>query len=73
MRCNFEKLCLYLNNELDESRRYEVLAHLDQCDICMEAITLMSAEQDAECLKLASPKRWTGQREALGKRAESPF
>ncbi len=73
MRCNFEKLCLYLKNELDESRRFEVLAHLHQCDICMEAVILMSAEQDAECPKSESPGRWIGHKETHGKRAASPY
>jgi anti-sigma factor RsiW len=57
MQCNFEKLCAYVNNELNENSVYEVLAHLHQCDICMEAVIQMSAEQAARSLVLASSKR----------------
>ncbi len=73
MRCNFERLCLYLNHQLDDDRRYEVLAHLHECDICMEAVTLMSAEHGEECPVLNSPGKWTGQRTAHSKRAVSAF
>ena len=81
MRCNFERLCSYLNDELDESLRHEVLVHIRQCDICLEAVMLMSAERDAECLESDSPGRRTGQRGNLGKGAftrepsglQSPF
>ncbi len=51
MRCNFEKLCSYAKKELNETLRYEVLAHLHQCDICMEAVILMTADRDADHLE----------------------
>ncbi len=73
MQCNFERLCLYLNHELDEARRYEVLAHLHECAICMEAVTQMSAEQGEECLVSKSPGRWAGQRKGHSKRAAAAF
>ncbi len=57
MRCNFEILCSYVDNELNETLRYEVLAHLHQCDICMEAVGLMCSDRDADHLESDSPKR----------------
>ncbi len=73
MRCSFEKLCSYLSHELDDDGRYEVLAHLHECDICMEAIMLMSSEHGKECPLLNSPVRWIGQRKDHSKRAVSTF
>ncbi len=48
MQCNFERLVFYLRHELSEDRKFEVVAHLHECEICMEAVTLMSKELDAE-------------------------
>ncbi len=73
MRCNFERLCSYLNHELDDDRRYEVLAHLHECDICMEAVMLMSAERGDDCPVSNSTGRWTGQRKGHSKRAAVAF
>ncbi len=48
MQCNFERLVFYLRHELSEDRKFEVVAHLHECEICMEAVTLMSQELSAE-------------------------
>jgi hypothetical protein len=49
MRCNFEKLFMYVNNELNHDQKFEVLAHLHQCEICLEAVTLLSEDAHSEC------------------------
>jgi hypothetical protein len=48
MRCNFEKLWLYLNNELDLDTQSEVLAHLDHCRVCLEALYQMARDLDMD-------------------------
>jgi anti-sigma factor RsiW len=47
MRCDFDTLCAYLNDGLNTKRRSEVDAHLRECEICFEAVTVMSAERGA--------------------------
>lgn len=47
MRCNFEKLWLYLDKKLDLDGQLEVLEHLDECETCFEAVYLMSRDRDA--------------------------
>ena len=41
MKCDFERLCLYLNDKLDEKQKRETTAHLQKCDICLEAVLAM--------------------------------
>jgi hypothetical protein len=41
MSCNFEKLCSYVNDELDANGRQKVIAHMNRCEICLEAVCLM--------------------------------
>ena len=48
MRCDFEKLWLYLGKKLDLDGQLEVLAHLDECEACFEAVYLMSRDRDAK-------------------------
>jgi hypothetical protein len=48
MRCNFEKLWRYLNKELDLDTQLEVLAHLDHCEICFEALHQMARDLDRD-------------------------
>ena len=45
MSCNFEKLCSYVNNELDVKGRQEIIAHMNRCEICLEAVCLMLEDQ----------------------------
>jgi anti-sigma factor RsiW len=45
MRCDFETLCSYLNDELNARRRSEVDAHLRECEICFEAVCVMSEDR----------------------------
>jgi anti-sigma factor RsiW len=47
MKCNFETLHEYLNSTLDETRQSEVWAHLQKCEICMEAVLTMQQDQQA--------------------------
>ncbi len=44
--CSFNKLILLLDKKLDLNRKLQVLNHLDQCDICREAIYLISRDRD---------------------------
>ena len=48
MRCNFERLVAYLNDELDEQQKHDVLIHLPYCEICMEAVSTMLQDK---CIK----------------------
>ncbi len=48
MRCDFNALCSYINNELDANGKYEVITHLNECEICLEAVSLMCRERGAE-------------------------
>ncbi len=48
MRCDFEKLWLYLDKKLDLDGQLEVLEHLDDCETCFEAVYLMSRDRDAK-------------------------
>jgi hypothetical protein len=41
VKCDFENLCLYLNDKLNEEQKHEVIAHLERCDICLEAVLTM--------------------------------
>jgi predicted anti-sigma-YlaC factor YlaD len=38
MKCDFEKLCHYLEGELNPKAQMEVLRHLKSCEICREAV-----------------------------------
>jgi hypothetical protein len=45
MRCNFDGLCAYVHNELSEDRKHEIMVHLHECDICLEAVILMCRDE----------------------------
>ncbi len=47
MRCDFERLCRYLDNELDDKRKQEVITHLRECEICLEAVCLMMNDRES--------------------------
>ncbi len=47
MNCEFDKLLLLQGKKLDLDTRLEVLEYLDRCEICFEAIYLMTRDQDA--------------------------
>ncbi len=47
MNCNFDKLVLYLDKQLDLDGQLEVLNHLDECETCMEAVYQISRDRDA--------------------------
>ena len=46
--CNFEKLVLFLDKQLDVDEKLAVLDHLDHCDICRDAIFHISRDRDAD-------------------------
>ena len=45
--CNFEKLVMFLDKQLDLDGKLDVLDHLDQCEICRDAIYHISRDRDA--------------------------
>jgi len=47
MTCDFDKLLLFQEKKLDLDTSLEVLEHLERCEICFEAIYLMSRDRDA--------------------------
>jgi uncharacterized Fe-S radical SAM superfamily protein PflX len=48
MKCDFERLWLYLNKKLDSKEQLEVLDHLSKCEICCEAICQIARDQDSD-------------------------
>ena len=46
-RCEFEKLIRYLDKQLTLDEKLELFNHLDHCDVCREAIFLLSRDRDA--------------------------
>jgi hypothetical protein len=45
MRCNFDRLIAYINDELDENQNHDVMIHLHDCNICREAVLEMLDDQ----------------------------
>ncbi len=56
MICDFNKLLLYMEKKLDLDAKLEVLEHLETCEICFEAIYLMSRDRDARFLIWDAPE-----------------
>jgi hypothetical protein len=54
--CNFEKLVLLLDKQLDIDGKLDVLEHLDNCDICRDAVYHISRDRDAN-LFIFKPER----------------
>jgi hypothetical protein len=48
MKCDFEKLWLYLSKELDVDEQLKIIGHLDDCTICRETLFLMARDRDAD-------------------------
>jgi hypothetical protein len=48
MRCNFDRLIAYLNDGLSENQSHNVFVHLQDCEICFEAVVTMMQES---CIK----------------------
>ncbi len=46
MRCNFDKLVLFLDKKLELDEQLEVLDHIDKCDACMDALYQISRDRD---------------------------
>ncbi len=46
-RCEFEKLVRYLDKQLSLDEQLELFDHLDRCEVCREAIYLLSRDRDA--------------------------
>ncbi len=47
MRCDFDKLVLYLDKQLELDDQLEVLQHLERCENCKTAIYQISRDRDA--------------------------
>ena len=45
--CDFEKLVMFLDKQLDLDGKLDVLDHLDHCEICRDAIYHISRDRDA--------------------------
>ncbi len=45
MACSFEKLVLYLDKQLDIDGQLEVLNHIDECDVCQDAVYQISLKR----------------------------
>jgi hypothetical protein len=45
--CNFDKLVQYLDKQLDLDGKLDVLEHLDNCEICRDAVFHISRDRDA--------------------------
>jgi len=46
-QCDFDKLVHYLDKQLDIDQQLELFDHLDRCEVCREAIFLLSRDRDA--------------------------
>jgi len=44
--CSFTKLLELLDDQLDVDEKLEVLAHLDSCKICRDAVYQISRDRD---------------------------
>jgi hypothetical protein len=44
--CSFNRLLQLVNKELDLDGQLEVYRHLDQCDICRDAVCQLSCDRD---------------------------
>ncbi|PYU88769.1 MAG: hypothetical protein DMG08_24200 [Acidobacteria bacterium] len=47
MACSFEKLVLYLDKQLDIDGQLEVLNHIDECDVCQDAVYQIRRDRDS--------------------------
>lgn len=45
MTCNFDRLIDYLNDSLSENQDNDIFLHLQNCDICLEAVTLIMQDR----------------------------
>jgi hypothetical protein len=45
-KCSFDRLIQFANKKLDLDGQLEVFDHLDQCDICRDAIYQLSRDRD---------------------------
>ena len=74
MKCDFNKLCLYLNKELDEKAQLEVLNHISKCEICCQAICQVARDKEVDMLVRKrlktniSGRHVDGRNESLGSR-----
>jgi hypothetical protein len=48
VRCDFDRLLLYLEKKLDLDTQLAVLEHLDDCDACFDAVYQPSRDRDTE-------------------------
>ena len=46
MRCDFDKLVLYLDKKLDLDEQLDVLEHLDDCEACFDAVYQIAKDRD---------------------------
>ena len=46
-RCDFDKMVRYLDKQLNIDEKLELFDHLDQCDVCREAMYLLARDRDS--------------------------
>ncbi len=46
-QCDFDRLVQYLDKQLSIDQQLELFDHLDRCEVCREAIYLLSRDRDA--------------------------
>ena len=54
MRCDFDRLVLFLDKQLDLDGQLEVFDHIDRCETCRDAIYDISVDRDASLFVLPS-------------------
>ncbi len=47
-QCDFDRLVQYLDKQLSIDQQLELFDHLDRCEVCREAIYLLSRDRDAD-------------------------
>ncbi len=45
--CDFEKLVAYLDKQLDTDEQLALLEHIDNCEICRDAVFHLSRDRDS--------------------------
>jgi len=55
-RCDFDKMVRYLDKQLNIDEKLQLFDHLDQCDVCREAMYLLARDRDAALFVYGSGK-----------------
>ncbi len=69
MKCSFDRLCSYLNNELNESQKREIVVHLHDCEICLEAVSMIMRDRGAKMDEVGQLRNQIAAQWQLGRNA----